>query len=62
MYSEPWNIYFVGLFCCVLLNIHVIFLKCLQLPRICLALTDLTDDHHNMCLLVQLLPYNTRGK
>ncbi|XP_073338238.1 SMC5-SMC6 complex localization factor protein 2 isoform X2 [Pagrus major] len=32
------------------------------LPRICLALTDLTDDHHNMCLLVQLLPYNTRGK
>ncbi|KAM6915945.1 SMC5-SMC6 complex localization factor protein 2 [Xenentodon cancila] len=32
------------------------------LPRICLALTDLTDDHHNMCLLVQLLPDNTRGK
>ncbi|XP_070697533.1 SMC5-SMC6 complex localization factor protein 2 isoform X2 [Pempheris klunzingeri] len=33
-----------------------------MLPRICLALTDLTDDHHNMCLLVQLLPDNTRGK
>lgn len=33
-----------------------------MLPRICLALTNLTDDHHNMCLLVQLLPYNTRGK
>ncbi|XP_035462444.2 SMC5-SMC6 complex localization factor protein 2 isoform X1 [Scophthalmus maximus] len=32
------------------------------LPRICLALTDLTDDHHNMCLLVQMLPDNTRGK
>ncbi|XP_076599786.1 SMC5-SMC6 complex localization factor protein 2 isoform X2 [Chaetodon auriga] len=32
------------------------------LPRICQALTDLTDDHHNMCLLVQLLPDNTRGK
>ncbi|XP_008277984.1 SMC5-SMC6 complex localization factor protein 2 [Stegastes partitus] len=33
-----------------------------MLPRICLALTNLTDDHHNMCLLVQLLPDNTRGK
>ncbi|KAM9345216.1 SMC5-SMC6 complex localization factor protein 2 isoform 2-T2 [Symphorus nematophorus] len=33
-----------------------------MMPRICLALTDLTDDHHNMCLLVQLLPDNTRGK
>ncbi|XP_039995625.1 SMC5-SMC6 complex localization factor protein 2 [Xiphias gladius] len=33
-----------------------------MLPRICLALTDLTADHHNMCLLVQLLPDNTRGK
>ncbi|KAM4607797.1 uncharacterized protein ACJ7VT_015959 [Polymixia lowei] len=32
------------------------------LPRICVALTDLTDDHHNMCWLVQLLPDNTRGK
>lgn len=33
-----------------------------QLARICQALTDLTEDHHNMCLLVQLLPHNTRGK
>ncbi|XP_029306322.1 LOW QUALITY PROTEIN: SMC5-SMC6 complex localization factor protein 2 [Cottoperca gobio] len=33
-----------------------------MLARICLALTDLTDDHHNMCLLVQLLPDSTRGK
>ncbi|XP_063347437.1 SMC5-SMC6 complex localization factor protein 2 isoform X4 [Pelmatolapia mariae] len=32
------------------------------LPKICLALTDLTDDHHNMCLLVHLLPDNIRGK
>uniref|UniRef100_A0A1A7XES9 Family with sequence similarity 178, member A n=1 Tax=Iconisemion striatum TaxID=60296 RepID=A0A1A7XES9_9TELE len=34
----------------------------IMLPRICQALTNLTDDHHNMCLLVQLLPDNTRGK
>ncbi|XP_038148992.1 SMC5-SMC6 complex localization factor protein 2 [Cyprinodon tularosa] len=33
-----------------------------MLPRICKALTDLTDDHHNMCLLVQLLPDSTRGQ
>lgn len=33
-----------------------------MLPRICLALADVTDDHHNMCQLVQLLPYNKRGK
>ncbi|XP_054655376.1 SMC5-SMC6 complex localization factor protein 2 [Dunckerocampus dactyliophorus] len=33
-----------------------------MLPRICQAFTDLTDDHHNMCLLVQLLPDNTHGK
>uniref|UniRef100_A0A1A8QPY9 Family with sequence similarity 178, member A n=1 Tax=Nothobranchius rachovii TaxID=451742 RepID=A0A1A8QPY9_9TELE len=33
-----------------------------MLPRICQALTNLTDDHHNMCLLVQLLPDNARGK
>ncbi|XP_034537451.1 SMC5-SMC6 complex localization factor protein 2 isoform X2 [Notolabrus celidotus] len=33
-----------------------------MLPRICLAFTDLTDDHHNMCLLVRMLPDNTRGK
>uniref|UniRef100_A0A3Q2NQX1 SMC5-SMC6 complex localization factor protein 2-like n=1 Tax=Fundulus heteroclitus TaxID=8078 RepID=A0A3Q2NQX1_FUNHE len=32
-----------------------------MLPRICKALTDLTDDHHNMCLLVQLLPDSKRG-
>ncbi|XP_061806062.1 SMC5-SMC6 complex localization factor protein 2 isoform X4 [Nerophis lumbriciformis] len=32
-----------------------------MLPRICQAFTDLTDDHHNMCLLVQLLPDSTRG-
>ncbi|XP_041646052.1 SMC5-SMC6 complex localization factor protein 2 isoform X2 [Cheilinus undulatus] len=33
-----------------------------MLPRICLALTDLTDDHHNMCALVTMLSDNTRGK
>ncbi|XP_068424507.1 SMC5-SMC6 complex localization factor protein 2 isoform X2 [Clinocottus analis] len=33
-----------------------------MLPRICMALTDLTDDHHNMCRLVQQLPDNTHGK
>uniref|UniRef100_A0A3B3BAL8 SMC5-SMC6 complex localization factor protein 2-like n=1 Tax=Oryzias melastigma TaxID=30732 RepID=A0A3B3BAL8_ORYME len=33
-----------------------------MLPRICVALTDLTEDHQNMCLLVQLLPDHTRGK
>ncbi|XP_020784883.2 SMC5-SMC6 complex localization factor protein 2 isoform X3 [Boleophthalmus pectinirostris] len=33
-----------------------------MMPKICLALTDLTDDHHNMCHLVQLLPDHTRGK
>ncbi|XP_010768203.1 SMC5-SMC6 complex localization factor protein 2 [Notothenia coriiceps] len=33
-----------------------------MLPRICLAFTDLTDDHHNMCALVKLLPDNARGK
>ncbi|XP_027863292.1 SMC5-SMC6 complex localization factor protein 2 isoform X2 [Xiphophorus couchianus] len=32
------------------------------LPRVCKALTDLTDDHHNMCLLVQLLPDSKCGK
>ncbi|XP_034040252.1 LOW QUALITY PROTEIN: SMC5-SMC6 complex localization factor protein 2 [Thalassophryne amazonica] len=31
-------------------------------PRICLALTEMTDDHHNMRHLVQLLPDNKRGK
>ncbi|XP_026165314.1 SMC5-SMC6 complex localization factor protein 2 isoform X2 [Mastacembelus armatus] len=33
-----------------------------MLSKICLALTNLTDDHHNMCLIVQLLPDNPRGK
>lgn len=33
-----------------------------MMSRICLAFTDLTDHHHNMCLLVQLLPDNMRGK
>ncbi|KAK5617510.1 hypothetical protein CRENBAI_005091 [Crenichthys baileyi] len=33
-----------------------------MLPRVSKALTVLTDDHHNMCLLVQLLPDSTRGK
>ncbi|KAM9848045.1 SMC5-SMC6 complex localization factor protein 2 [Aulostomus maculatus] len=33
-----------------------------MLPRMCMALTGLTDDHHNMCLLVQRLPDHTRGK
>ncbi|KAK7901354.1 hypothetical protein WMY93_018123 [Mugilogobius chulae] len=33
-----------------------------MMPKICKALTSLTDDHHNMCHLVQLLPEHTRGK
>ncbi|XP_029691341.1 SMC5-SMC6 complex localization factor protein 2 isoform X1 [Takifugu rubripes] len=33
-----------------------------MLPRICLALTNLTGDHHNMCLIVQLLPHTVRRK
>ncbi|KAK2824302.1 hypothetical protein Q5P01_021477 [Channa striata] len=33
-----------------------------MLPRICQALTNMTDDHHNMCLLVQMLPDNTCGR
>lgn len=32
------------------------------LPRMCLALCDLTEDHHNMCWLLQLLPDHQRGK
>ncbi|KAK0130968.1 SMC5-SMC6 complex localization factor protein 2 [Merluccius polli] len=32
-----------------------------QLPRMCVALTELTADHHNMCCLVQLLPDHPRG-
>ncbi|KAM6956292.1 SMC5-SMC6 complex localization factor protein 2 [Aplochiton taeniatus] len=33
-----------------------------MLPKICLALTHLTDDHHNLRWLLQLLPVETRGK
>ncbi|XP_061084109.1 SMC5-SMC6 complex localization factor protein 2 isoform X2 [Conger conger] len=33
-----------------------------QLPRICLALVDLTENHHNLRRLVQLLPDHRRGK
>ncbi|KAJ8360287.1 hypothetical protein SKAU_G00168120 [Synaphobranchus kaupii] len=33
-----------------------------QLPQICLALTALTEDHHNLRRLVQLLPDHKRGK
>ncbi|KAJ8418097.1 hypothetical protein AAFF_G00138060 [Aldrovandia affinis] len=33
-----------------------------QLPQICLALTDMTEDHHNLRRLVQLLPDHKRGK
>ncbi|XP_023678246.1 SMC5-SMC6 complex localization factor protein 2 isoform X1 [Paramormyrops kingsleyae] len=33
-----------------------------QLPRICLALADLSDDHHNLRRLVHLLPHTKRGK
>lgn len=32
------------------------------MPKICLALIDLTNDHHNMCHLVELLPDHSRGK
>uniref|UniRef100_A0A8B9HIR0 SMC5-SMC6 complex localization factor 2 n=1 Tax=Astyanax mexicanus TaxID=7994 RepID=A0A8B9HIR0_ASTMX len=33
-----------------------------QLPQVCQAITDLTEDHHNLRRLVQLLPHNGRGK
>lgn len=33
----------------------------LQMPKICHALVDLTEDHHNMCLLVKLLPRDKCG-
>ncbi|XP_070980628.1 SMC5-SMC6 complex localization factor protein 2-like isoform X6 [Oncorhynchus clarkii lewisi] len=33
-----------------------------MLPRICMSLIDLSDDHHNLRWLVQLLPDNIRGK
>ncbi|XP_072533953.1 SMC5-SMC6 complex localization factor protein 2 isoform X3 [Salminus brasiliensis] len=34
----------------------------IQLPQVCQAITDLTEDHHNLRRLVQLLPHNGRGK
>ncbi|XP_055785766.1 uncharacterized protein LOC129859696 isoform X3 [Salvelinus fontinalis] len=34
----------------------------IMLPRICMSLIDLSDDHHNLRWLVQLLPDNIRGK
>uniref|UniRef100_A0AAY3ZU58 Coiled-coil SMC6 And NSE5 INteracting (CANIN) domain-containing protein n=2 Tax=Denticeps clupeoides TaxID=299321 RepID=A0AAY3ZU58_9TELE len=33
-----------------------------QMPQLCLSLTKLTDDHHNLRHLVQLLPLGNRGK
>ncbi|XP_031435435.1 uncharacterized protein slf2 isoform X2 [Clupea harengus] len=33
-----------------------------QLPIVCRALTDLTEDHHNLRRLVQLLPPSSRGR
>ncbi|KAK1791100.1 hypothetical protein P4O66_002136 [Electrophorus voltai] len=33
-----------------------------MLPQLCQAITDLTDDHHNLRRLVQLLPHERRGK
>lgn len=32
-----------------------------MMPKMCQALTDLTDDHHNMCHLAKLLPHHSRG-
>ncbi|KAK6328518.1 hypothetical protein J4Q44_G00004960 [Coregonus suidteri] len=34
----------------------------IMLPRICMSLINLSDDHHNLRWLVQLLPDNMRGK
>ncbi|XP_045578574.1 uncharacterized protein isoform X2 [Salmo salar] len=34
----------------------------IMLPRICMSLIDLSDNHHNLRWLVQLLPDNIRGK
>ncbi|XP_036429868.1 SMC5-SMC6 complex localization factor protein 2 isoform X2 [Colossoma macropomum] len=34
----------------------------IQLPQVCQAIIDLTEDHHNLRRLVQLLPYSVRGK
>lgn len=33
-----------------------------MMPKMCQALADLTDDHHNMCHLTQLLPHHSRGR
>ncbi|XP_041714120.1 serine/arginine repetitive matrix protein 2 isoform X2 [Coregonus clupeaformis] len=33
-----------------------------MLPRICMSLVDLTEDHHNLRWLVELLPDSMRGK
>lgn len=32
-----------------------------MMPKMCQALSDLTDDHHNMCHLAKLLPHHSRG-
>ncbi|KAM9477129.1 SMC5-SMC6 complex localization factor protein 2 isoform 2-T4 [Clarias gariepinus] len=34
----------------------------LQLPKVCQAITNLSEDHHNLRRLVQLLPHSGRGK
>ncbi|KAL7877650.1 hypothetical protein SRHO_G00042930 [Serrasalmus rhombeus] len=34
----------------------------IQLSQVCQAIIDLTEDHHNLRRLVQLLPYSVRGK
>ncbi|XP_066535426.1 SMC5-SMC6 complex localization factor protein 2 isoform X2 [Hoplias malabaricus] len=34
----------------------------IQLAQVCQAITDLTEDHHNLRRLVQILPYSDRGK
>lgn len=33
-----------------------------QLSQVCQAITNLSDDHHNLRRLVQLLPHSDRGK
>lgn len=32
-----------------------------MMPKMCQALADITDDHHNMCHLAKLLPHHSRG-
>ncbi|XP_060728277.1 SMC5-SMC6 complex localization factor protein 2 isoform X2 [Tachysurus vachellii] len=34
----------------------------IQLPQVCQAFTNLSEDHHNLRRLVQLLPHSVRGK